>query len=153
MLERCRVLLKSYEGIRQGKAVEYRERVAAFQVRKKIILRKTGQEMFETLRAIEKETLARTRRSFFGEAKAAEPAAPPWQLRPVREPAGFFRRWPRRLSLRRTLRDARQLGSRSRSLSPPAGCRVEFSALALRRRRSPPRPSIPGSAPRKMPAR
>src|SRR5271166_3724485 len=73
VLERCRLLLKSYEGIRQGKAVEYRERVAAFQVRKKIILRKTGQELFETLRAIEKETLARTRRSFFGEPKATEP--------------------------------------------------------------------------------
>ena len=70
VLERCRVLLKSYEGMRQGKAVEYRERVAAFQVRKKIVLRKTGQELFETLRAIEKETLARTRRSFFGEPKA-----------------------------------------------------------------------------------
>jgi len=75
LLERCRVLLKSYDGIRQGKAVEYRERVAAFQVRKKIILRKTGQEMFETLRAIEKETLARTRRSFFGEPQAAEPGS------------------------------------------------------------------------------
>lgn len=72
VLERCRVLLKNYEGMRQGKAVEYRERVAAFQVRKKIILRKTGQELFETLRAIEKETLARTRRSFFGEAKTIE---------------------------------------------------------------------------------
>jgi class 3 adenylate cyclase len=72
LLERCRVLLKSYEGIRQGKAVEYRERVAAFQVRKKIILRKTGQELFETLRAIEKETLARTRRSFFGEPTTAD---------------------------------------------------------------------------------
>ena len=68
VLERCRVLLKTYEGIRQGKAVEYRERVAAFQVRKKIILRKVGQELFETLRAVEKETLARTRRSFFGES-------------------------------------------------------------------------------------
>jgi class 3 adenylate cyclase len=66
VLERCRVLLKSYEGIRHGKAVEYRERVAAFQVRKKIILRKTGQDLFETVREIEKETLARTRRSFFG---------------------------------------------------------------------------------------
>jgi class 3 adenylate cyclase len=77
VLERCRVLLKSYEGIRQGKAVEYRERVAAFQVRKKIILRKTGQELFETLRAIEKETLARTRRSFFGEPTAAEPGSAP----------------------------------------------------------------------------
>src|ERR1700728_711397 len=75
VLERCRVLLKAYEGIQQGKGVEYRERVAAFQVRKKIILRKTGQDLFETLRAIEKETLARTRRSFFGEAKAAEPGA------------------------------------------------------------------------------
>src|SRR5258706_7931345 len=53
--------------MRQGKGVEYRERVAAFQVRKKIILRKTGQELFQTLREIEKETLARTRRSLFGE--------------------------------------------------------------------------------------
>jgi class 3 adenylate cyclase len=72
VLERCRVLLKNYEGIRQGKAVEYRERVAAFQVRKKIILRKTGQDLFETLREIEKETLARMRRSLFGEAKTGE---------------------------------------------------------------------------------
>jgi hypothetical protein len=72
VLERCRVLLKSYEGMRQGKGVEYRERVASFHVRKKIILRKTGQDLFETLREIEKETLARTRRSLFGEAKAAE---------------------------------------------------------------------------------
>ena len=72
VLERCRVLLKGYEGMRQGQGVEYRERVAAFQVRKKIILRKTGQDLFETLREIEKETLARTRRSFFGESKANE---------------------------------------------------------------------------------
>jgi hypothetical protein len=72
VLERCRVLLKSYEGIRQGKALEYRERVAAFQVRKKIILRKTGQDLFETLREIEKETLARMRRSLFGEIKPGE---------------------------------------------------------------------------------
>jgi class 3 adenylate cyclase len=75
VLERCRVLLKGYEGIRQGKGVEYRERVAAFQVRKKIILRKTGQDLFETLREIEKETLARTRRSLFGEAKTGEAKA------------------------------------------------------------------------------
>src|SRR6202167_1094712 len=75
VLERCRVLLKNYEGMREGKAVEYRERVAAFQVRKKIILRKAGQELFETLRAVEKETLARTRRSFFGEPKAGAPGS------------------------------------------------------------------------------
>ena len=75
VLERCRVLLKNYEGIREGKAVEYRERVAAFQVRKKIILRKTGQDLFETVREIEKETLARMRRSLFGEAKTGEAKA------------------------------------------------------------------------------
>lgn len=66
VLERCRVLLKNYDGMRQQKAVEYRDRVAGFQVRKKIILRKTGQELFETLREVEKGTLARTRRSLFG---------------------------------------------------------------------------------------
>jgi len=67
VLERCRVLLKSYDNMRQGKAHEYRERLATFQVRKRIILRKTGQEIFETLREVEKSTLARTRRSLFGE--------------------------------------------------------------------------------------
>jgi hypothetical protein len=66
VLERCRMTLKSYEGVRQQKALEYRERVAAFQVAKKIILRKTGQELFRLLREIEKETLARMRRSLFG---------------------------------------------------------------------------------------
>jgi len=67
VLERCRVLLKNYEGMRQQKAMEYRERVNGFQVRKKIILRKTGQELFETVREVEKGTLARTRRSLFGQ--------------------------------------------------------------------------------------
>jgi len=67
VVERCRVLLKSYDNSRQLKAHEYREKVASFQVRKKIILRKTGQEIFETLREVEKSTLARTRRSLFGE--------------------------------------------------------------------------------------
>ena len=67
VVERCRVLLKGYDNSRQQKAHEYREKVAAFQVRKKIILRKTGQEIFETLREVEKSTLARTRRSLFGE--------------------------------------------------------------------------------------
>ncbi len=67
VVERCRVLLKSYDNMRQQKAHEYRERLATFQVRKRIILRKTGQEIFETLREVEKSTLARTRRSLFGE--------------------------------------------------------------------------------------
>jgi class 3 adenylate cyclase len=72
VVERCRVLLKGYDGLRQQKATEYRERVAAFQVRKKIILRKTGQELFSTLREVEKNTLARTRRSLFGENSFGE---------------------------------------------------------------------------------
>lgn len=67
VLERCRMMLKNYEGVRQQKAIEYRERVATFQVRKKIIQRKTGQELFLLLRDVEKETLARMRRSRFGE--------------------------------------------------------------------------------------
>jgi class 3 adenylate cyclase len=67
VVERCRVLLKNYDNTRHQKAIEYREKLAAFQVRKKIILRKTGQEIFETLREVEKSTLARTRRSLFGE--------------------------------------------------------------------------------------
>ena len=67
VVERCRVLLKSYDNTRLQKAHEYREKMASFQVRKKIILRKTGQEIFETLREVEKSTLGRTRRSLFGE--------------------------------------------------------------------------------------
>src|ERR1700719_2831643 len=54
VLERCRVLLKTYDNMRQEKAHEYRELLAKFQVRKRIILRKTGQELFETLREVEK---------------------------------------------------------------------------------------------------
>src|SRR5215467_12762924 len=72
MLERCRMMLKSYEGVRQQKAMEYRERVAAFQVSKKIIQRKAAQELFTTLREIEKETLARMRRSLFGSGSDSE---------------------------------------------------------------------------------
>ena len=67
VLERGRLMLKSYEGLQHEKALEYREQVATFQVHKKIILRKTGQELFLTLREIEKETLIRMRRSLFGD--------------------------------------------------------------------------------------
>jgi hypothetical protein len=67
ILEQCRMRSKSLEGLRPAKVFEIRELVANFQARKKIILRKTGQELFRLLREIEKETLARTRRSLFGE--------------------------------------------------------------------------------------
>jgi class 3 adenylate cyclase len=80
VLERCRVLLKNYDNVRQQKALEYRERLATFQVRKRIILRKVGQEIFETLREVEKSTLARTRRSLFGGDAEAGLAAYPMFL-------------------------------------------------------------------------
>ena len=66
ILERCRITLKGFDSFGQQKGLEYRERVAAFQVAKKIILRKTGQELFRTLREVEKETLSRMRRSLLG---------------------------------------------------------------------------------------
>lgn len=72
VLNRCRATLKSYEGVRQQKALEYRETVAAFQIAKKTILRQTGEELFRTLREIERETLAATRRSLFGDEQAAD---------------------------------------------------------------------------------
>jgi class 3 adenylate cyclase len=67
ILEQCRMKSKSLEGLRQAKMMETQEVVTSFQVRKKIIQRKAGQEIFRLLREIEKETLARTRRSFFGD--------------------------------------------------------------------------------------
>jgi hypothetical protein len=74
ILERCRTRLKSYEGPRTPnpqKAIEMRERFAKFQVGKKTILRRAGQDIFSTLREIEKETVAKLRRSMFGDQSAA----------------------------------------------------------------------------------
>src|SRR5262249_7982713 len=67
VLERCRATLKSYEGVRQQKALEYREKAAAFQIAKKNILRQVGQELFRLFREIERETLTAMRRSLFGD--------------------------------------------------------------------------------------
>jgi class 3 adenylate cyclase len=72
ILNRCRGTLKSYEGVRQQKALEYREAVAAFQIAKKNILRQVGEELFRILREVERETLAATRRSLFGENQNAD---------------------------------------------------------------------------------
>jgi hypothetical protein len=68
--ERCRARLKSYEGPRQlapGKGHELRERFASFQVEKKAILRRVGQDLFQILRDIDKQTLGKMRHSLFGE--------------------------------------------------------------------------------------
>jgi len=74
LLERCRARLKGYEGPRAAgahKAVEMRERFAQLQIAKKTVLRKAGQDIFATLREIEKETLARLRRSLLGDVASA----------------------------------------------------------------------------------
>lgn len=68
--ERCRARLKSYEGPRQaaaGKGHELRERFSRFQVEKKGILRRVGQDLFQMLREIDKQTLGKMRRSLFSE--------------------------------------------------------------------------------------
>jgi class 3 adenylate cyclase len=67
ILEHCRMKAKALEGVRQTKMMQTQELVSSFQVRKKIILRRAGQELFRLLREIEKETLGRTRRSLLGE--------------------------------------------------------------------------------------
>ena len=72
-LERCRTKLKSYEGPRQifaAKGVELRQRFADFQISKKAILRKVGQDLFVTIREIEKESLSRMRRSLLGDTES-----------------------------------------------------------------------------------
>jgi len=70
VLEQCRMKSKALEGVRQIKMMQTQELVSSFQVRKKIILRRAGQEVFRLLREIEKETLSRTRRSLLGELPA-----------------------------------------------------------------------------------
>jgi len=69
-LEQCRMKSKALEGVRQVKMMQTQELVSSFQVRKKIILRRAGQEMLRLLREIERETLLRTRRSLLGELPA-----------------------------------------------------------------------------------
>ncbi len=49
-----------------------RERIAHFQINKKTVLRRAGQDLFVVLREAEKEILGRTRRSLFGDAMAAK---------------------------------------------------------------------------------
>jgi class 3 adenylate cyclase len=70
VLERCRTKLRSFEGPRQpnpAKAMEIRERFSRFQTGKRGIFRKCGGELLQALRDVDKESLSRMRRSFFGE--------------------------------------------------------------------------------------
>ena len=71
ILEKLRARQTEYESPRQhqaAKAVQVRERFSAFQLSKKPLLRKSGQELFRTLREIDKELLVRMRRALFGGA-------------------------------------------------------------------------------------
>lgn len=70
-LERLRNKLKSYEGPLQQNAnptIKLRERIAKFQLDKKMILRKVGQEIYLALLDAEKGSLSRTRHSLFGDS-------------------------------------------------------------------------------------
>src|SRR5215469_8276507 len=73
-VERCRARIKQYENPRlavPGRSLQARERFARFQINKKAVLRKVGQDLFLTIRDVEKESLSRTRRSLFGDAGLA----------------------------------------------------------------------------------
>ncbi|MGC2697819.1 MAG: hypothetical protein WA738_18685, partial [Candidatus Angelobacter sp.] len=73
-LERCRARLKIYEAPRQSgtnRILEMRERFVGFQINKKTVLRRAGQDLYVVLREAEKESLGRTRRSLFGDNAAA----------------------------------------------------------------------------------
>jgi len=74
VLERCRARLKFYEAPRQSgtnRTLEVRERLVGFQINKKSVMRRAGQDLFVVLREAEKESLGRTRRSLFGDTAAA----------------------------------------------------------------------------------
>jgi len=75
VLELCRARLRSYENPRNPtarKSIQLRERTVQLQLGKRTILRKIGQDLFAKLRDVEKATLARVRRSFFGSAAEAD---------------------------------------------------------------------------------
>ncbi len=74
VLERSRAKVKVFEGPRPAHpatAMEMRDRFARFQINKKAVLRRAGQDLFAIAREVEKETLTKTRRSLFGELGAA----------------------------------------------------------------------------------
>ena len=73
-VERCRTRIKQYESPRQAihaSVLQSRERFARFQINKKYVLRRAGQDLFLTIRDVEKESLSRTRRSLFGDSALA----------------------------------------------------------------------------------
>ena len=124
--EQCRSKLRAIETPGNGSLLlRLRERIFRFQLNKRAVLRKCGQELYETLREIEKETVLHMRRSIFGEAESAA-----YELFLNR--LDFFRGRPRRLHQGRALRHARQLrkGSGSPGRAPRLGARLIFAACS-----------------------
>jgi|GEM_PF-193333 len=75
LVEQCKARLKLFEGpnfSNQPKVLDMKNRFAAMQVSKRVILRKAGQDLFSTMREVEKESLAKLRRSLFGEQFGAQ---------------------------------------------------------------------------------
>lgn len=72
VLERCRGRVKFYDTRQLGgnRAMELRERFSRFQVNKRAVLRRAGQDLFHILRDVEKEKLGRMRRSLLGDAES-----------------------------------------------------------------------------------
>ncbi len=70
--EQCRSKLRAMESPgNSGLLMQLRESFARFQLNKRAVLRRCGQDLYETLREIEKETVGHMRRSIFGEAEGA----------------------------------------------------------------------------------
>ena len=69
--EQCRSKLRGLESPGNSSLLlQLRESFARFQLNKRAVLRKCGQDLYETLREIEKETVGHMRRSIFGEAES-----------------------------------------------------------------------------------
>ena len=67
VLERCRAKLRVYELSRPGKGLTMRERFQMFQIQKRTVCRRVGQDLSTTQAELEAERVASMRRSLFGE--------------------------------------------------------------------------------------
>ena len=63
-----RQALRRAEAGRRESTMAVRERFSQFQINKKVVLRRAGQDLFDTVRDAERETLGKTRRSLLGDA-------------------------------------------------------------------------------------
>jgi hypothetical protein len=70
--ERCRSKLRAIDGPGHSSfGLQTRERFVQFQLNKRTIMRKCGENLYETLREIERETVAPLRRSMFAESESS----------------------------------------------------------------------------------